>query len=74
MTATMTKQMIHAYWHILEDYPSKDGEYFVVFRTEDGNYGYPDVWEFTARDGWQPLFGLNHEDQPTHWCNLPMPK
>ena len=74
MSATLTKQMVHAYWHILEDYPSKDGEYVVVFQTDTGDYGWPDVWEFTAREGWQPLFGLDHESQPTHWCNLPMPK
>jgi hypothetical protein len=74
MTSTLTKQLVHAYWHILEDFPSKDGEYVVVFATDDGTFGYPDVWEFTARDGWQPLFGIGHEHQPTHWCNLPMPK
>jgi hypothetical protein len=74
VTATLTKQMVHAYWHILEDYPTKDGEYVVCFHTDDGTFGYPDVWEFSARDGWQPLFGLSHETQPTHWCNLPMPK
>jgi hypothetical protein len=70
----MTKQMVHAHWMILEDYPSKDGEYVVCFLTSDGEYGYPDIWEFTARDGWQPVFGTDHNDQPTHWCNLPMPK
>jgi hypothetical protein len=74
MTATLTKQMVHAHWMILEDYPSKDGEYVVCFQTDNGTYGWLDVWEFTAREGWQPLLGLNHEDQPAFWCNLPLPK
>ena len=74
MTATLTKQMVHAHWMILEDYPTKDGDYVVCFQTDDGTYGWPDVWEFTARVGWQPLFGQDHDVQPTHWCNLPMPK
>jgi len=74
MTATLTKQMVHAYWMILEDYPSKDGEYVVCFQIDDGRYDWLDVWEFTARDGWQPLLVLTHDNQPTHWCNLPMPR
>ncbi len=74
MSATLTKQLVHAHWMILEDYPPKDGEYVVCFLTSDGTYGWPDVWEFSSRDGWQPLFGTDHNDQPTHWCNLPMPK
>lgn len=66
--------MVHAHWTILEDYPTRDGEYVVCFLTNDGTYGHPDIWEFTARDGWVPVFGSDHTDQPTHWCNLPMPK
>ena len=74
MSPTLTKQMVHAHWMILEDYPSKDGMYVVCFLTDDGTYGWPDVWEFTARYGWEPQFEVEHDSQPTHWCNLPMPK
>jgi hypothetical protein len=70
---TASKIMVHAYWHILEDYPPKDGEYVVCFLTDNGEYGWPDIWSF-ERGEWQPCLGLNHDDQPTHWCNLPMPK
>ena len=69
----MTKQMVHAHWHIIEDFPPKDGEYLVCFMTDDGYYGWPDIWSFSKGE-WEPVLGLNHEDQPTHWCNLPMPK
>jgi len=74
MSTTLTKQMVHAYWQILEDYPSKDGEYVVCFQTDNGSFGWPDVWEFTVRNGWEPVYGTDHVDQPSHWCNLPMPK
>jgi len=74
VSATLTKQMVHAHWMILEDYPSKDGEYVVCFQKDNGDYGWPDIWAFTARDGWEPVFGTDHASQPTHWCNLPMPK
>jgi hypothetical protein len=71
---TLTKQMVHAYWHILEDYPTKDGDYVVVFQKIDGSIGWPETWEYTSMDGWQPI-GVNIPDEhPTHWCNLPMPK
>ena len=70
----MTRQMVHAHWMILEDYPTKDGEYVVCFQKDNGDYGWPDIWEFTQRNGWEPLFGTDHASQPTHWCNLPMPK
>jgi hypothetical protein len=71
---TLTKQMVHAYWHILEDYPTKDGDYVVVFETSDGSLGWPEVWEYTSMDGWQPIGANASGEQPTHWCNLPMPK
>jgi hypothetical protein len=71
---TLTKQLVHAHWHILEDWPKKDGEYVVCFMKDNGDYGWPDVWEFSARNGWEPLFGQDHSAQPTHWCDLPMPR
>jgi hypothetical protein len=71
---TLTKQLVHANWHILEDWPKKDGEYIVCFLKDDGDYGWPEIWEFTARGGWEPLTDQDHEDQPSHWCDLPMPR
>lgn len=73
-TSTLTKQLVHAHWHILEDFPSKDGEYVVCFVTDDGSFGWPDIWHFTNREGWEPVFGYEHAEPPTHWCDLPMPK
>jgi len=69
----MTKQQIKANWHILEDFPPRDGEYVVCFLTSSGTYGWPDIWEYTSRNGWEPVIGL-HEEHPTHWCDLPMPR
>jgi hypothetical protein len=66
--------MVHAYWHILEDYPSEDGDYVVCFLTDEGDYGWPEIWRFERKEGWQPVFGQDYQDQPTHWCRLPMPK
>lgn len=71
---TLTKEQVKATWRILEDYPTRDSEYVVCFLTEDGNYGYPDIWLYTQRNGWEPVFGQDHADQPTHWCELPMPR
>lgn len=71
---TLTKQLVHAHWHILEDWPKKDGEYVVCFLKDNGDFGWPDIWEFSARNGWEPLFGQDHLSQPTHWCDLPMPR
>ena len=72
--ATITRQLVHAHWQILEAYPPKDGEYVVCFQTDDGDYGWPDIWEFTARNGWEPVYKTEVTQYPTHWCNLPMPK
>jgi hypothetical protein len=70
----MNKQMITAHWRILEDFPSHDGEYVVVFQKDNGDYGWPEIWEFRARDGWEPIFGQEHVSQPSYWVDLPMPK
>ena len=37
--ATITRQLVHAHWQILEAYPPKDGEYVVCFLTDDANTG-----------------------------------
>jgi hypothetical protein len=74
MSSTLTKQLVHAYWKIVEDFPIADGEYVVCFLTDDGDYGLPEVWSYTSRNGWEPLFDQGVDDQPTHWCSLPMPK
>lgn len=71
---TLTKQQVKANWTIFEDFPSQDGEYIVCFLTDDGTYGWPDIWEYTQRKGWEPVFGTDHVIQPTYWCDLPMPR
>lgn len=72
--STLTMQQVKAYWRIIEDFPKKDGEYLVCFLKDNNDYGWPDIWEYTTREGWEPLFGQNHANQPTHWCELPMPR
>jgi hypothetical protein len=72
--ATMTKQQVKANWLILEDYPTRDGEYVVCFLTDEGTYNWPDIWYFHVKTGWVPVYGQEHESQPTHWCDLPMPR
>ena len=52
---TMTKQQVKANWLILEDYPTRDGEYVVCFLTDEGTYDWPDIWEFTEKGGWVPI-------------------
>lgn len=71
---TMTKQQVKTNWLILEDYPTRDGEYVVCFMTCDGTYGWPDIWFFGAKTGWEPVYGSDYETEPTHWCDLPMPR
>jgi hypothetical protein len=71
---TLTKQLVHAHWHILEDWPKKNGDYIVCFLTDSGEYGWPDVWYFSAREGWEPVTGQDPGEQPSHWCDLPMPR
>jgi hypothetical protein len=71
---TLTKQQVKANWHILEDYPTRDDDYVVCFLTPDGEYGWPDIWYFSARGGWEPVSGVDHDGQPTHWCELPFPR
>ena len=72
--ATLTKQLVHAHWHILEDWPKKDGEYVVCFMKDNGDYGWPDIWSFSVKKGWEPVFDQDFAYQPSHWCDLPMPK
>lgn len=71
---TLTKETVKATWRILEDYPTRDDDYVVCFLTDDGDYGLPDIWTYTQRDGWEPVFGTDHETLPSHWCELPMPR
>lgn len=70
----MNKQQIVAHWRILEDYPSNDGEYVVVFQKDSGDFGWVDVWEFSSRYSWEPIYGQDHGQQPVYWIDLPMPR
>ena len=40
---TLTKQLVKANWHIIEDFPPRDGDYVVCFQTSDGSYGDLDI-------------------------------
>jgi len=73
-SAVRNRTLVHAHWYMLEDFPSQEGEYVVCFPDTqfDGDY-YLDVWEFTNRDGWQPIRVEDYDHYPTHWCKLPMP-
>jgi len=71
--STLTMQQVKAYWRIIEDFPTKDGEYVVCFQKDNGDFGWPEIWEYTARNGWNAVFGEEHS-QPSHWCELPMPR
>jgi hypothetical protein len=57
----------------MADYPSRDGDYMVVFRTEDGDIGDPDIWSF-AKGTWEPLFGYTPDGEPEYWLDIQMPK
>ena len=69
---TLVRQQIKADWKILADYPTRDGDYVVVFAT-DGGYGEPDIWTF-SRGVWEPLFGYTPDGEPAFWIDLPFPK
>ena len=71
---TLTKETVKATWRITEDYPTVDGEYVVCFSTSEGDYGYPDIWFYSDKGGWEPALGTDHPTQPTHWCSLPFPR
>jgi hypothetical protein len=45
----------------------------VVFRTEDGDIGDPDIWSF-QRGTWEPLFGYTPDGEPEYWLDIQMPK
>ena len=57
----------------MEDYPPKDGDYMVVFRTEAGDIGDPDIWSF-SKGTWEPLFGYTPDGEPEYWLDIQMPK
>ena len=57
----------------MADYPSRDGDYVVVFPLSDGSYGDPDIWSF-EKGAWEPLFGYTPDAEPAYWIDLPFPK
>jgi hypothetical protein len=69
---TLIRQQIKADWKILADFPTRDGDYVVVFPTDDG-YGDPDIWTF-SRGSWEPLMGYTPDGEPAFWIDLPMPR
>lgn len=74
MTTTFANgTMVKAYWHIAEDYPTREGEYVVTIENSEGEI-YLDVWEFTNADGWLPLITSAGASYPKHWCDLPVPQ
>ena len=70
---TANRQSITGHWKIMADYPPQDGDYMVVFRTEEGDLGDPDIWSF-AKGTWEPLFGYTPDGEPEYWLDIQMPK
>jgi hypothetical protein len=73
MTTLTNRQATVGHWKIMADYPPKDGDYMVVFRTEEGDLGDPDIWSF-AKGTWEPLFGYTPDGEPEYWLDIQMPK
>jgi hypothetical protein len=69
----MNKQQITAHWKIMADFPSRDGDYVVVFPLRDGGHGDLDVWTFD-KGTWEPLMGYTPDGEPSYWIDLPFPK
>ena len=69
----MNRQAVSAHWKIMADFPTRDGDYMVVFHTSSGNIGDPDIWSF-ERGEWNPLFGYTPDGEPLFWLDAPMPK
>lgn len=57
----------------MADYPTRDGDYVVVFPLSGGGYGDPDIWAF-EKGAWEPLFGYTPDGEPAYWIDLPFPK
>ena len=73
MPTLMNKQATTGHWKIMADFPSRDGDFMVVFRTENGDLGDPDIWAF-ERGEWEPLFGYTPDKEPEYWLDIQMPK
>ena len=73
MTTLVNRQAATGHWKIMADYPSRDDLYVVVFRTEDGDIGDPDIWSF-QKGVWEPLFGYTPDGEPEYWLDIQMPK
>jgi hypothetical protein len=73
MVTLMNKQSITGHWKIMADFPTRDGDYLVVFRNKNGSIdSRPDIWSFY--DGtWEALYGYT-EDEPEYWLDIQMPK
>jgi len=73
MTTLVNRQAATSHWKIMADYPPRDGEYMVVFRTASGDIGDPDIWSF-EKGSWEPLFGYTPDSEPEYWLDVQMPK
>jgi len=73
MTTLVNRQAAIGHWKIMADYPSRDGDYMVVYRCEDGDIGEPDIWYF-ERGSWNPLYDYTPDGEPEYWLDIQMPR
>jgi hypothetical protein len=73
MTTLINRQAVATHWKIMADYPTRDGDYTVVFRTSNGDLGDPDIWMF-ERGQWEPLHGYTPSGEPEYWLDVAMPQ
>lgn len=68
----MNNQSVTASWKLLEDFPTRDGDYIVAFRTTEG-YGYYEPWEFVKGE-WFACLDTDSLETPSYWIDIPPPK
>jgi hypothetical protein len=71
--ATLTKQNVRADWRIIEDFPSRDGQYLVCF-LDDATNKYTDYDLFWFIKGeWKPGLDEVPYETPAYWIDVPSP-
>lgn len=74
----MNNQSIRGIWKLLEDFPTRNGQYLVAFRGSDGEFSILDteVWDFSG--SWAPYLSESYNDYtgeyPVYYLDLVMPK
>ena len=68
----MNNQTFTIHWRMVEDFPTKDGEYIVCHEMRDGTYGDP-CWLTFEKGEWSVHEWGDHI-QPAYWTDLPLPR